>query len=429
MSDKLEKYIRDNRDELNILEPSLKIWEKIDAHGSKKSFNVSSKSLIKYFGPGAVVIACIVLLILNIYKKKQYEEKAVELKAQENVRSLENTSLKQANEINKYDHTHNKENVSNKINTDSISIKAHNVGKIEKQSDVGNLNNNLTGLINNDFENAIEIRDSVFGPTNVSIGYGKELEFSSTIHPDMKEENSAWFKFTISRTGTLTMDIVPQHSEDYDFILFKCSDENCINELKQNKLIPERICFSIKGLKNSPTGLSEYATDTLVSWGRGTGYAKAVSVKAGETYYLMVTNPLLVNHSQYFGPGGFTIYFYNNWPKKKPILLKQVEFLSNETDLSPQSFSELDLLALELLKDRRMVIEVRGHTDNEGQEQTNFVLSTARAKAVRNYIVGKGIEEERVLYKGYGSTMPVATNKTSDGRKKNRRVEYVLIMR
>jgi len=55
----------------------------------------------------------------------------------------------------------------------------------------------------------------------------------------------------------------------------------------------------------------------------------------------------------------------------------------------------------------------------------NLALSENRAKVILNYIVSKGIDEERLLYKGYGGTKPVAPNDSEDNKKKNRRVEIV----
>jgi outer membrane protein OmpA-like peptidoglycan-associated protein len=72
-------------------------------------------------------------------------------------------------------------------------------------------------------------------------------------------------------------------------------------------------------------------------------------------------------------------------------------------------------------------VEIQGHTDNTGSEAHNLVLSHKRACTVMEYLVGKGVEGTRLFAGGYGSSKPVATNKTSQGRAKNRRVELVPI--
>ena len=67
---------------------------------------------------------------------------------------------------------------------------------------------------------------------------------------------------------------------------------------------------------------------------------------------------------------------------------------------------------------------IGGHTDNVGNADANMRLSDARAKAVFNYLVSKGIRANRLTYKGYGDTTPIETNSTTQGRAKNRRVEF-----
>jgi outer membrane protein OmpA-like peptidoglycan-associated protein len=70
-----------------------------------------------------------------------------------------------------------------------------------------------------------------------------------------------------------------------------------------------------------------------------------------------------------------------------------------------------------------MHIEVIGHTDIMGSVEYNQQLSLRRAKAVQDWLVGKGISPDRLSFTGYGSTQPVASNETSLGRSQNRRVE------
>jgi len=282
---------------------------------------------------------------------------------------------------------------------------------------------------NADFKTAITINDSVVGPLNVSLGYGSIVDFR--FDKDMKETNSAWFKIDIYRDTLLSFDIVPVDSvDDYDFIFFKCPDKSCIDEIRTKKKIPERACYSYNPSKSGVTGLSEYERSTLVGPGPGIAYCAAVPVKAGETYYLMVDNSYNgIDWMRKVFPKGFTIYFYNYWPKKKPIVLNNVLFESNKALLLKSSYTELDKLVEQLRKNQAIKIEIRGHTDNEGNEQQNQALSEKRAKAVADYIISKNIQSGRIFYKGYGSRMPVASNDTAEGKKKNRRVEFVIVIR
>jgi outer membrane protein OmpA-like peptidoglycan-associated protein len=182
------------------------------------------------------------------------------------------------------------------------------------------------------------------------------------------------------------------------------------------------VCISKSGL----TGLSEYAMSTEIGAGPGPAYVSSIHVKAGETYYLMVDfgQEYL---SEGRSPAGFKIYFYNYYPKRKPIVLNNIFFETGKSVLQKESFPELDKLVLMLAKSQ-MVIEVRGHTDNAGDEKKNQLLSEERAKAVVDYLVSNKINKKRLFYKGFGSTKPIATNATQEGRQKNRRVEFIKVM-
>ncbi len=73
------------------------------------------------------------------------------------------------------------------------------------------------------------------------------------------------------------------------------------------------------------------------------------------------------------------------------------------------------------------VIIAVGHTDSVGSDAYNNKLSVARAEAVKNFLVSKGVEKNRVYTEGKGESSPVADNKTSEGRAKNRRVEVEVV--
>jgi outer membrane protein OmpA-like peptidoglycan-associated protein len=285
--------------------------------------------------------------------------------------------------------------------------------------------------ISNDFATAIEIHDSIVGPVNVKYGCGNHLDIK--INNELQEHNSAWFKFTIDKDTMLTFDIVPnQPKDDYDFVLFKCPNKDCLYKIETKSVTPDRWCFSVNYDKYGSTGLSEYVEETHVKLGPGAGYVSALSVKAGETLYLMVDWPYRSTSN------GFTIYFYNYWPnkpteksfklkKQTSVVLENVLFETNKTILIKESTPTLDKLVNELNKNKNMKLEIRGYTDNIGEEIANQKLSEARAKTIVDYLVSKKIDAHRLTYKGFGSKQPIATNDTEEGRKKNRRVEFVIV--
>ncbi|MES2517487.1 MAG: OmpA family protein [Bacteroidota bacterium] len=111
--------------------------------------------------------------------------------------------------------------------------------------------------------------------------------------------------------------------------------------------------------------------------------------------------------------------------KGKAITLNNVYFEQSSFIMKRESYPELDKVVTILKSNPQTKIEIGGHTDNVGDQRLNLALSENRAKVILNYMVSKGIDEERLLYKGYGGTKPVAPNDTEDNKKKNRRVEIV----
>ena len=105
------------------------------------------------------------------------------------------------------------------------------------------------------------------------------------------------------------------------------------------------------------------------------------------------------------------------------VVLNNIFFDVNKFDLKPESQVELDKLVQLLNDNPTLKVEISGHTDNVGKPADNLVLSDNRAKAVVNYLISKGIATQRLTFKGYGETVPVADNKTEEGRALNRRTE------
>lgn len=108
------------------------------------------------------------------------------------------------------------------------------------------------------------------------------------------------------------------------------------------------------------------------------------------------------------------------------VTLQNIFFTTNKSDLLPESFLELDKLVQDLSEILNTSIKISGHTDNTGNEVQNKTLSEGRAKAVAVYLTLKGIDKSRVSYIGCGSSKPIATNKTDEGKQQNRRVEFII---
>ncbi|MEL6945718.1 MAG: OmpA family protein, partial [Bacteroidota bacterium] len=196
----------------------------------------------------------------------------------------------------------------------------------------------------------------------------------------------------------------------------------------------------IKGAKVEFTVLNEasvYAQSTTDYQ----GYFLTV-LPMGENYALNVNHPDYLFHSENFElteansleePFELSI-FLNPIPKttenlveNKPIILKNIFFESGKATLLDISLIELQRLKRLLLDHPNIRIQINGHTDDVGSEQDNLLLSESRSKAVYDYLVKQGIKTERLQYKGFGETQPIASNETEEGRQSNRRTEFMVI--
>jgi outer membrane protein OmpA-like peptidoglycan-associated protein len=74
-----------------------------------------------------------------------------------------------------------------------------------------------------------------------------------------------------------------------------------------------------------------------------------------------------------------------------------------------------------------MQVEISGHADAVGDENYNLTLSKRRAQSVTNYITSQGISKDRITVTYFGETKPLESNATAEGRKKNRRVEFIIL--
>ena len=109
------------------------------------------------------------------------------------------------------------------------------------------------------------------------------------------------------------------------------------------------------------------------------------------------------------------------------IILKNVFFDTKKTELKPESITELDNVVRLMNENPNIKILISGYTDNVGKPADNLILSKGRAVAVVNYLLNKGVKNERLSFKGNGETNPVADNKTEEGRAINRRTELSIV--
>ena len=114
-------------------------------------------------------------------------------------------------------------------------------------------------------------------------------------------------------------------------------------------------------------------------------------------------------------------------PTAESIQIQPILFAQSTPDVLPESQGALDSVLRFLLDNPATVIELAGHTDNQGDFDQNVVLSRQRADVVKSYLLGKGIAPNRLRTRGYGGTRPAATNNYETTRPINRRVEVTVL--
>lgn len=107
--------------------------------------------------------------------------------------------------------------------------------------------------------------------------------------------------------------------------------------------------------------------------------------------------------------------------------LSELYFETNSIALSPKAKTYLKAFARWLDKNKSAQIAIHGHTDNVGDSNANLALSADRANAVKQFLIDLGVQAHRIQAKGFGSTKPIASNATTEGKSKNRRTEFVIL--
>lgn len=112
--------------------------------------------------------------------------------------------------------------------------------------------------------------------------------------------------------------------------------------------------------------------------------------------------------------------------EKVNLAAKNIFFATGSPKLLSKSFPSLDNVVKILQDNPSYRVDIEGHTDTTGTAEKNQILSNDRANSVKAYLISKGIDENRISSAGFGSHRPIASNKTTAGKAKNRRVEMKL---
>ncbi len=159
-----------------------------------------------------------------------------------------------------------------------------------------------------------------------------------------------------------------------------------------------------------------------------------VSLPAGKDYALTALSTDYLFYSENFNLIDSTSYLeislkmeMSKLQANASSVLRNIFFDYGKSILKPASTTEIERLLTLLKAHPKMTLEISGHTDNISSKKFNQELSKKRANSVANYLIKKGIDRKRFTTKGYAFSKPIASNKTKEGRQRNRRVEFKIL--
>lgn len=182
------------------------------------------------------------------------------------------------------------------------------------------------------------------------------------------------------------------------------------NEVLTTKTNPLKADTDGDGLTDSDE-VNRHKTDPLNVDTDGGTVSDGVEVKRG-------TNPLLASDD---------VKEEIKVEVGKKIVLEGIVFETGKATISAESESILEKAYNTLFQNPDLTVEIHGYTDNVGNRSSNLKLSEARAEAVKEHLVSRGIAADRMVTKGFGPDDPIAPNTTPDGRQKNRRIEFLRV--
>ncbi len=185
----------------------------------------------------------------------------------------------------------------------------------------------------------------------------------------------------------------------------------------------EAIVFYDAARKRSLQGISDAKGEFVIDLPAGAVYQIRIQAIGEALEYSTIEVPRLQPGEYFDGEMVVTISF----EPARTFLLNNVYFDTGKATLRPASYAELNDLVEYMKRKPGVRIEIGGHTDSVGSEESNLRLSQARAESVKAYLVRQGISASRIEAKGYGEVRPIASNSTPEGRQKNRRTEVTIL--
>jgi outer membrane protein OmpA-like peptidoglycan-associated protein len=143
------------------------------------------------------------------------------------------------------------------------------------------------------------------------------------------------------------------------------------------------------------------------------------------SYLLIIQGDDFFRIEELFFMNGDAVMNREAEPIESKIAFKSLEFENGMADILPAMHPDLDKLANFLIDHPKFRLNIAGHTDSQGKEDSNLRLSQARADAIKAYLIYRfKVAASRIQAHGYGSSKPIVEEKTDVDRKLNRRVEF-----
>lgn len=206
-----------------------------------------------------------------------------------------------------------------------------------------------------------------------------------------------------------------------NYVKGKVKDKKTGKELKAKIELFDINKNSIVSLVNSDSISGEY----LIVLTQGSEYALYVNKKGYLFQSLSFNYSIPIAIGTDFEPLIINIEL-DPAEKGSVAVLKNIFFDIDKFDLKEKSITELEKIVQFLQENTQIRVEISGHTDNTGNAAYNQQLSEKRAKAVYAYLISKGIKQERLSSKGFGSSKPIISNDSEAGRQQNRRIEFII---
>ena len=196
-------------------------------------------------------------------------------------------------------------------------------------------------------------------------------------------------------------------------------------DFKSVPVAHEIMIFKGKNFHKEYQGLSDSMGKFTLRLPAGDVYQYYTLNTLDSTQYKELDIPALKENFSYKAP--FILSYYLEPPKN--FILEGLNFDNGKYSFQESAYPVMDDLLEYMKRKEDDRIEIGGHTDNVGNAKSNLKLSEDRANAVRDYLVGHGVDSSRIVTKGYGSTMPLdkKTMNTTAGRAENRRTEVTIL--